>query len=142
MFGVVKDLGNNMKRLNKNKLLKEVVSEQQVQAQIIDLNQSQMFDKGIEADGSSLGDYSPTSVTKYGKRPGRIQLKDTGEFYDSMKVGIKEDGFIITGDTDKGDVDLAQVYPNVLGLTDDSIDELLPEITERLIDKLKTEIKK
>jgi len=131
-----------MKQLNPNRLMRDVVGDSQLKAQIIDLNQSQMFDKGIDAKGETLGDYSPISVSKYGKRPGHIQLKDTGEFYDSMKVGVEEDKFIITGDTDKGDVDLAQVYPDVLGLTTESLDEIIPEITDRLTDKIKTEILK
>lgn len=142
MFGVIKDIGNNMQRLNPNRLMRDVIDETSVKAQIIDLNQSQMFDNGIDAKGETLGDYSQVSVTKYGKRPGRIQLKDTGEFYDSMKVNVEEDKFIIIGDTDKGDVDLANVYPDVLGLTTESKEEILPEIAQRLSEKIKTEILK
>lgn len=142
MFGVIKDIGNNMQRLNPNRLIKDVIEETQVKAQIIDLNQSQMFDKGIDAKGETLGDYSPVSVAKYGKRPGHIQLKDTGEFYDSMKVGVEDDKFVITGDTDKGDVDLANVYPDVLGLTTESKEDILPEISQRLSEKIKEEILK
>lgn len=142
MFGAIKDIGNNMQRLNPNRLMRDVIDETSVKAQIIDLNQSQMFDKGIDAKGETLGDYSQVSVTKYGKRPGHIQLKDTGEFYDSMKVNIEEDKFIIIGDTDKGDVDLANVYPDVLGLTTESKEEILPEISQRLSEKIKEEILK
>lgn len=142
MFGAIKDLGNNMQKLNHNRLMRDVIDETSVKAQIIDLNQSQMFDKGIDAKGETLGDYSQVSVTKYGKRPGHIQLKDTGEFYDSMKVGVEDEKFIITGDTDKGDVDLANVYPDVLGLTTESKEEILPEIAQRLSEKIKTEILK
>ena len=142
MFGVIKDIGNNMQRLNPNRLIKDVIEETQVKAQIIDLNQSQMYDKGIDSKGDTLGDYSQISVTKYGKRPGHIQLKDTGEFYDSMKVATGNDGFIITGDTDKGDVDLANVYPDVLGLTTESKEDILPEISQRLSEKIKEEILK
>lgn len=142
MFGAIKDIGNNMKQLNPNRLMRDVIDDSQLKAQIIDLNQSQMYDKGIDAKGETLGDYSQISVTKYGKRPGHIQLKDTGEFYDSMKVGVEEDKFVITGDTDKGDIDLANVYPDALGLTEDSKSEIIPEIAERLTDKIKTEILK
>lgn len=142
MFGAIKDIGNNMQRLNPNRLMRDVIDETSVKAQIIDLNQSQMFDKGIDAKGETLGDYSQVSVTKYGKRPGHIQLKDTGEFYDSMKVNVDDDKFIIIGDTDKGDVDLANVYPDVLGLTTESKEEILPEIAQRLSEKIKTEILK
>lgn len=131
-----------MKQLDQNKLMKDAVDNSVIKAQIIDLNQSQMYDKGIDSKGETLGDYSTISVSKYGKRPGHIQLKDTGEFYDSMKVGVEDSGIIITGDTDKGTVDLAKVYPDALGLTDESINEILPEITSNLAEKIKTAILK
>lgn len=142
MFGAIKDIGNNLQRLNPNRLMRDSIDDATLKAQIIDLNQSQMYDKGIDAKGETLGDYSPVSVAKYGKRPGHIQLKDTGEFYDSMKVGVEEDKFVITGDTNKGDVDLANIYPDALGLTTESKDEIIPEITQRLTEKIKEEILK
>ena len=138
MFGVIKKLGNNMVKLSTNMLISEIISEPSIQAQIIDLNQDQMLIKGVDAEGDSLGNYSKTSIEVYGKRPGRITLKDTGEFYDSMRITNGTEGFKIYGDMEKEGHDLHQRWPHALGLTKESIGEIIPEVKERLIDKILT----
>lgn len=136
MFGALLDMANNMKRLNANLITNIAISDPYIQAQIIDLNQSQLYDKGIESDGSPTGDYSRKSVEVYGKRPGHITLKDTGATYDSMKVDTDAEGFYVSGDMDLHGVDLNIIYPNALGLTEDSKRELLPEIKELMIEQI------
>lgn len=140
MFDRIQKIVDNFKNLDRNKILSEILSAPQLQAQIIDLNQAQLFDKGIEADGVSMGDYSKASVEIYGKRPGHITLKDTGEFYNSMKVSISADSFTVNGDTVKEGTDLQDRFPEALGLTTESIAEIIPEITESIIEKIKQKI--
>jgi hypothetical protein len=52
---------------------------------IEDMNIEQLRD-GKRADGSSLPDYSPVSVSKFGKRPGPMTLEDTGKFHRGITV--------------------------------------------------------
>lgn len=135
MFGPLKKLGNNLAKAKLNTIMSEIMSEPSVQGQIVSLNQVQMYDKGIDAHGQSLGEYSKTSVEVYGKRPGHITLHDTGEFYDSMKVFKTGTGaFEIHGDMETHD--LQKQWPDALGLTPESISVMLPVVKQKLIDKI------
>lgn len=136
MFGAITDLLHNFQNLNESDIMKSVFSDPSIQAQIIDANQSQLYDKGIESDGSPTGDYSQVSVDKYGKSPGHITLKDTGATYDSMRVQAEDDGIIMSADMALHGVDLGVIYPHAIGLTDESISELLPEVNERIIEEI------
>lgn len=142
MFEVFKNLGRNLATLDKKKMLNEILSVRSLQAQIIDLNQAQMYDKGVDSDGVSLGNYSMATIygtTKFegkiqkGQRYDHVTLKDTGESYDTMKVIHGRDGFFIDG---KFPESVERKWPDALGLTNDSKDEIIPEIKERLIDKI------
>jgi hypothetical protein len=139
MFDSIINLGKGMKRLNQNKIFGDVVSDNTLQSQMIDLNQDQL-QSGYDANDKSTGNYSKTSVEVYGKEPGPITLKDTGAFYDSMKVTRDADSFEIKGQTLKPDRDLLDRWPNALGLTDENMTDLMPEITELTIEKIKNEI--
>lgn len=143
MFKVFYDLCNKVLALDQYVILEEALEDPYVQAQIIELNQSQLYDKGIEADGSPTGEYSKKSIEVYGKSPGHITLKDTGATYDTMRVLSSGDGFVIVADMDLHGVDLNVIYPNALGLTPESLEELLPLIRDTMIriikDKLKIE---
>lgn len=140
MFGAFKTLSRNLQNISPNKEVEEILREPQLQAQILDLNQAQMFDKGFDAKGDSLGDYSAASIDIYGKRAGHIQLYETGEFYGSMKVLVGTDGFVISGDMVKPDQDLQKKWPDALGLTEESKSEIIPEVRDRLVDKVKSKM--
>lgn len=140
MFQVAIDIANALKGLNQNRILKKAVESNQVKAEIVDLNQSQL-QSGIDSAGDSTGEYSTTSINVYGKSPGRITLKDTGEFYDSMKVGVDSDEFFVSANTEKeGGVDLLDRWPDALGLTDESLDEIMPTITEETLEIIRNEV--
>lgn len=119
---------NKLKKLSNSldydNLIDKVFEDKYIQAQMIDLNQSQMMDKGIDSKGYTLGNYSIVSVAKYGKTPGHITLHDTGEFYDSMKVEISGEQAVITADMEKPDKDLEVIYPKALGLDEESLQEI------------------
>lgn len=140
MFQGLIDIASALKRMNQNRILEKAVSSNQIKAEIIDLNQSQL-QSGVDSEGDSTGEYSSTSVNVYGKTPGRITLKDTGEFYDSMKVGQDSDEFFVTGNTNKeGGVDLLDRWPDAMGLTDESLDEIIPAITEEAVEIILNEV--
>ncbi len=123
-------------------MVEQIIDQSGLQAQLIDFNQAQMMDKGIDSAGDSLGEYSIISVEKYGKTPGHITLHDTGAFYNSMKVLTGSEGFVIFGDTIKDDKDISIQWPQALGLTQDSISEVLPEIKEGLREKIREQMYK
>lgn len=121
-----------VKNLNYDSLVKYVWNSKKVQQQIISLNiYSQLFDKGVDSEGVSLGDYSPVSVQKYGKPEGHIRLYDSGAFYESFKVVVVGINAEITANTQKEDVDLAEQYgEQIIGLNEDSKKTLTKVISE------------
>ena len=126
-------------------MMAKVFDESSLQVQSIDLNQIQLYDKGINADGLTLGEYSPVTIGYWKPlaasegRDGKtsnVTLKDTGEFYNSMKFEKDSEQFWISGDVNKGGTDLMQIYGQILGLTTESLDYLHDEILERYQEKV------
>lgn len=104
---------------------------------LIPLNIDQLFERGIDSKGQSLGEYSPFTISykkKKGQRYDHVTLRDEGDFYegffadaDSWPVGINSKDSKTGELTDKyGD--------DIFGLTKDSTDELNEQIREELIE--------
>jgi len=142
-FETAKRFSDNIAKLPSGReLFIEAMKQGQVSAQIIDLNQKQMYDFGVDSKGVTLGEYAPlTKMLKAqkGQKISNVTLKDTGEFYDSMKVKF-EFQILITGDMKKPDTDLETIYPFALGLTEENKEEILPEIKERIIENIRKSI--
>ena len=139
MFDAIIEMGTKMSRLSQKKILNSVIATPTIQSQMIDYNQAQL-QAGEDANGRSTGVYSKASVQIYGKEPGRITLHETGEFYDSMRVVRGDSEFEIKANTRKPDRDLLERWPNALGLTDENMNEMIPEIKELTIEKIYDEI--
>lgn len=140
-----------MSKLESGPILHEIFDDSGLQSQIIDLNTGQLYDKGIRADGVELGQYAPFTIEYKTKVAGglgndtrvdHITLRDTGAFYSSFRFKNESDGFVIEADTIKdGGDDLADIYGiKILGLTNESIGEIKPEIVERMVEKIRIQI--
>jgi hypothetical protein len=146
MFSAIKKLVDRVKKFNQEKALNEILTTPSLESQIIDLNQKQLYEKGVQADGSSTGQYSPITISHYKPlaaaegRDGRtdhVTLKDTGHLYDSMQVQAVPDGITIVADDENGVFEKMKVE-QALGLTPESISDIIPEIRTELIDKVKS----
>lgn len=113
---------------------------------MIQLNQEFQLQHGIRSDGVLLPDYSETSIEVFGKEPGPMTLKDTGEFYESWEIFLEDDGIEMFANGEKIDdigfrTDLLEVYgEEVVGLTEESmtifIDRLIPLIQKTIVNVL------
>ena len=137
---------NKIASLNMGLIFSDIIADPLIQAQIIDLNQKQLYEEGVQSDGSPTGDYAPITVAYYKPlaasegRDGRsdhITGKDTGITYDSMRVIPGYNYFTIKADDRNNFFDRE---PLGLGLTRESIEELVPEILERAIEGVKETI--
>ncbi len=147
MFGgAVRKLCERIARIDEHKMLTEILDEETLKAQIIDLNQKQLYEEGLQSDGTETGQYAPITISYYKPlaasegRDGRsdhITGKDTGETYRSMSVKSEPEGLIIQADDRNNFFDRE---PQGLGLTTDSKREILPEIKESLLEKVKETI--
>lgn len=89
---------------------------------------TQQLQQGKRGDGSTLPNYSPVSVAKFGKPPGPIKLFDTGDFYQGIKVSANGSGLFID-DTDSKTPLLTEKYGDaILYLGDDSLAELKEDV--------------
>jgi len=124
-------------------VLKEVESGI-IQGVIEDMNTQQLA-KGIGSDGAELPHYSDVSVEKYGKRPGAMTMKDTGDFYDSIKMKLKGNNItLISNDYKmKAPIKLEWRYGALLGLTKKNQKKLATiYLTKEVADSIKKQIKK
>ena len=110
-----------------DRVLFNVWSNPRVQNFIIELNTegqptSQLFEKGEDSLGVSLGEYSPFTVqlkVNKGQRIDHITLKDTGEFYESFDITPFRNGFLITANPIKDQDNLFVEYgEDIVGLSD------------------------
>jgi hypothetical protein len=98
----------------------------------------QLHEEGVFSDGSSTGDYSDFTVTikrSKGQRYDHMTFKDTGGFYDSFRVQVDTNGFVIDADGQVSvDRNLFEFYgENIAGLTDESMNILIEILIENYI---------
>ncbi len=94
-----------MKKVKGDKIIHATLQNSSIQQDIMDLNrEDQLYDKGIDADGRSLGEYSEKTIRekkKKGQRYDHITLSDTFEFYKSWMFKNNSDSFIFSAETKK-----------------------------------------
>lgn len=128
-----------MKRLtavSPSDLIEEAVKDPLIEAQIIDLNQKQLYEQGVEADGTPTGQYALRTIAEkeaIGARSDHVTLHDTGAFYDSMQIKAEGASVRIEGDMVKPDRDLEEGWPKALGLTPESLEEIKPDIEKAIL---------
>jgi hypothetical protein len=145
----LKNLALRVKNLSVLDLVHELSETPEFTDLIIDLNtKNQLYDKGIDSEGRSLGDYSANTIEgpnqyqgkkQKGQRYDHITLNDTGAFYESFKVFLDSNSdFEITADTLKDTTDLIEEYgENILGLTEESLGILREKAKEIIINYLR-----
>jgi len=124
-------LQQKFKQFDVNRVLREVWRIPAVQQKITELNtKNQLFEKGEDSLGVSLGNYSPFTIqikVQKGQRTDHITLSDTEEFYNSFKVVPVLKGFRIEADADKGGGDVLTdpqpdgFGPDIIGLSEESL---------------------
>ncbi len=142
-------LANRIKSLTVNELLIVLSQNKEFTDLIIELNtQKQLFEKGIDSTGRTLEDiggfYSFETVKikrEKGQPTDRVTLKDSGDFYNSFRVFLNSDGFIITADTIKDTDNLIERWgADILGLTDESLSVLRDKAKEIIIPYVRKKI--
>ena len=160
MFGRLTRLLNNFSSLDSNIIFLKIVSEDNVQKFIIDLNRfDQLFDAGVNSDGNPLPTYSPYSelvssdetftltsfngetLSKKKKSGDSWFLLAKGELYNSFSVRVDDGSFTIENSgtiklNKKESVDYK--FYDILGLTDESKSEFTQKILPMVIREVRT----
>ena len=116
-----------------------------LQNNIIKLNTiDQLFNEGIDSLGDSLGEYSPFTVElkqAKGQPTDRITLKDTGDFYKTFKVEVKDDSFLINANPIKEDTNLFDDFGSeIVGLTEDNQKKISKTILDNTIKYIRKQL--
>jgi hypothetical protein len=86
-MGKLRDLHSKLSKFTQDdfdrEMLKIVAENEHI---AIDMNTDDQLQKGIRSDGTNLPDYSPVSVSAFGKRAGAMTLKDEGDFYEGFHL--------------------------------------------------------
>lgn len=134
--------------LNEKDVFFSTFDKKEVRNEIIRLNtREQLYDKGQDAKGLNLGEYSEfTVVVKIESHLpyDRVTLYQEGDFYASFKVSVNKNfrEFTIEADTIKDDgKDLQNQYGrDILGLSEESKDKLRRFVLSHYIDEVKRRI--
>lgn len=105
------------------------------------IQEDQLTNKGIGADGEVIGYYSYTTelITDGEKQEGDpYTLEDTGAFYQSMFVVVLTDAIVTEADPVKGNDNLFEKYgQDIIGLTQGNIQKLQEILKNSYIEYIK-----
>lgn len=135
-------------KLSPTQELLKLVSGQEIQRWIIDSIQNiQLFNEGVGEENIIIGYYSPYTeeLNPEKKAYTHFTLKDTGEFYRSMRIIILKDGFLIDAEGDKEDsngemINLFEKYgqeQNLLGFTEINLQLFIDLLKDKTIEDLR-----
>jgi hypothetical protein len=126
--------------LDMNRVINHVLKYQDVKDYAIYLNQERQLNDGLDAKGQWIetissneqgGSYPYSKYTVQlkqdkGQQYDAVNLKDTGDFWQSMNVKVNEDSFEILAEFTKGGDDIRNNFAlkyDFLGLMPESLDE-------------------
>jgi len=140
------DLFDRIKKLDQDKLLREVWDDSLTQDYIIELNTiEQLFKESKKSTGELLPAYALNSYAaakgSIGLAPsGLINLRLSGDFYKSFDVIPNSTGFEINANTNlyPESGDFIEIYgPEILGLTEESLQKLRLFVKDLLNEKIR-----
>lgn len=108
-----------------------------LQLRLIKAVKSRLFTKGTDENGRIIGYYSPLTAKINPKKTvgSHYTLLDTGEFYDSIYIGVMNEYFFIEGDGDKGKENLFTKFgEGIIGLDEETFDWFSDEIINKYRD--------
>ena len=138
-----KDVTKKIKAINVEKLT--LKSFEKVKEEAFDLNtEDQLFDRGVDSNGRSLGSYAPLTVRLRGEAGlpvDRITLKVTGDFYDGFEGDFSAFPVPFTSSDEKTAELLYMFGEEIFGLANENIERLLNDsLRERIQDDFKKHI--
>ena len=147
-----KELKDNLQKLADleiNDVAFKIASQKNVKDLVIRLNTkgektSQLYIKGEDSLGDSLGEYAPYTIIQKQKKNQpykRITLEDTGDFYKSFIVVPFKGGFTINADPIKEENNLFTDFGiDILGLNDENLGILSEVYKDKVLEEIRTRI--
>lgn len=128
----IRNLARRLRKFDEilgKELVNEIMSHEK---EIIEaVVQNQLYERGINGTGVEIMSYKPyrprtiKNKQRKGQPYNRVTLKDTGEWYNSLRLVYDVDGFFITS-TDEKNTYLKKKYgPTILRLTNENLSMIL-----------------
>jgi hypothetical protein len=146
MFEAIRKVTNNMQSITAARVIEILVNQPELNGLIIELNtQDQLFKKGVDSKGLTLGVYAPFTIEikkSKGQPTNHITLKDTGDVYKTWMVTTLNGDIIITANFIKDGEDIIEknrLSEDVVGLIDENLQKIIDEIaikTPNLVESL------
>lgn len=136
---------NILRTLGTQSIWYKVFKDKTLSKMILEMiQQDQLFKQGIDEDGDIIGLYSEwTEMLNPDKEAGTpYTLFDTGAFYQSMRIVVLSDSFVVEAqpvkiDEDGKQTNLFEKYgEGIIGLTDENKEKLAVEIKKRFLDEV------
>ena len=104
------------------------------------VTENQLYDKGIDGDGDSLGSYAPLTIQikrEKGQPTDRVTLRDERDFHNSFRVETDSIQFTIKADDWKAPVLISYWGEKLLALTDENLEYfareyIIPYLTDKI----------
>lgn len=134
------------KKASVKKMLRKAIDSGKVEAEIVDLNTTQQLGKYEDATGTKLadigGEYSLNTQIIKGVSKEKVNLKDTGEYWDSFTVDSTANGdFDINSDPIKDGKSLEIRYgKNLEGLNDRNYKKALDIIEDKIFENIQNDL--
>src|ERR1043166_4520295 len=115
------EFANKIRAIDFTKEIEIVLSNPNSKAEIVELNQEQLYNSGIRSDGIELTPYVPQTVLKKqakGQPYDHKTLKDTGIFYDGFYVETQNAKYMVASKDPKSIYLEERNGLKIYGLTD------------------------
>jgi len=129
----------NLLKVDYNKIVKETLQDESIKKDMIEFNQKEQLQEGIDSNDKVIETiaskeqnsgypYSKFTVSKRGAKGlqvNRVDLKDTGAFYDTFEVEVRNDESEIKANYNVHGEDIRDNFDSsydFLGLTDDNLE--------------------
>jgi hypothetical protein len=147
-MSALETLKNNLRRVDIDLILQQIIDQQKFKQEIIRLNtEEQLFNRGIDSTGRTLesigGEYADSTIVRKIRagQPTFPTLKDQGDFYASFIVEVGKGYFDIDANPIKEGQSLFTRWgEDVLGLADESLQKIINMVREEIGKRLRDQI--
>lgn len=157
MFGAIYRLAERIQGLDEHRILNEILEERELQAKIVQLNKDQLL-AGINSDQHSLPKYEDDSYFKTiqaakayeawkahvspngNKDRAVMDFYIDGTFHETIKMKNNPESFQLVSDSNIAEDVQDKTNNKALGLNRESINQIIPEVRTKFIEKVRAQI--
>lgn len=145
-FGLsIRNLAYRLRKFDEvlgKELVKTILDQEEEVIEAI--TQDQLYNRGVNGDDTEIMSYAPYAPStikkkiKKGQPYNRVTLRDTGEWYNSLRLVYDVDGFVVTSTDDKNKYLKKKYGPKILKIDRANLNKIIKEkVRPVLVAKLK-----